>query len=140
MKNKKIIMYSVLMILGVILFYIGGFEIKGAELKSLSGTFIGIGAGLFGMSISQIVSLIIIEKNPSLKKKMDIEETDERNIYIRNAAKGKAFDSMLIILSILMFLYLALNVELVTIFLLLGAYLLIYIIYIIYLTKYSTEM
>ncbi|MDF2673416.1 MAG: hypothetical protein K0R09_1681 [Clostridiales bacterium] len=140
MKNKKIITYILLLIVGAALVYIGGFVITGLKLKSISGVCIGIGAGLFGMSIGQIIMIRITKKNPSYEHKNNIEVMDERNIYIRNTAKGKAFDVMGVALGILMLVYALINADLLVILLLVGVYLFIYGVYILYLSKYSKEM
>lgn len=140
MKSKKGILYTGLLLLGIVLFCIGGFIIKGEELKSVSGTFIGIGAGLFGMSIAQIIMLRIADKNPSYKRKMDIETKDERNIFIGNKAKAKAFDVMGVVFGVLMLIYALINVDLWITLLLVGAYLLVYVVYAVYLYKYTREM
>ena len=140
MKNGKTLLYVALLALGVALFAVGGFVLTSPELKSISGLCIGLGAGLFGMSIAQIITLRVIDKNPTLKQKMTIEEKDERNVLIRNNAKGKAFDFMGIAFSILMLIYALTNADLLVILLLAAAYSLVYIIYIVYLSKYSKEL
>ena len=140
MKNKKTILYITLLIIGVVLAYIGGFVITGLELKSISGVCIGIGSGLFGMSIAQIIMIKIGDKNPSYEHKKNIEVMDERNTYIRNTSKSKAFDVMGVALGILMLVYALINADLLVILLLVGVYLFIYGVYIIYLSKYSKEM
>jgi hypothetical protein len=140
MKNKKTILYTFLLIAGVVFVCIGGFVITGSELKSISGVCIGIGSGLFGMSIAQIIMIKIANKNPSYEHKKNIEVMDERNTYIRNTAKGKAFDVMGIALGILMLVYALINADLLVILLLVGVYLFIYGVYIVYLSKYSKEM
>jgi hypothetical protein len=140
MKNNKIMPYILLLIAGVVLAYIGGFVITGLELKSISGVCIGIGSGLFGMSIAQIIMIRIADKNPSYEHKKKIEVMDERNTYIRNASKSKAFDVMGVALGILMLVYALINADLLVILLLVGVYLFVYGVYIVYLSKYSKEM
>lgn len=140
MKNKKTIFYIFLLAAGVILVYMGGFLFTASEFSTVPGVCIGIGSGLFGMSIAQIIALGITKKNPLLEHKKNIEVMDERNIYIRNTAKGKAFDFMGIALGILMLVYSVINADLLVVLLLVGVYLLIYGIYIAYLSKYFREM
>jgi hypothetical protein len=88
---KKKSFYIIVLILGIILLCIS-FLLKGEELKLISGLFMGIGAGLFGMSIANIVMKNIEEKNPEAMKQKEIEFKDERNTIIRNRAKAKAGD------------------------------------------------
>jgi len=140
MKIKKIKMYGSLLVLGVILVVIGGFVVKNPELKALSGVLIGVGAGLFGMSGGELIKNKLIQKDPLYNKKLEIEQKDERNIYIRNTAKGKAFDIMSIVYSILMLIFILLEAELIFILLIVSAYVVGYGIYFRYLYKYSNEM
>jgi drug/metabolite transporter (DMT)-like permease len=140
MKSTNILLYIILLGIGVSLFCVGGFVLTDPELKSISGLCIGIGAGLFGMSIGQIFAAKAIAKNPNYKHKLAIEEKDERNIYINNAAKGKAFDFMGIALGILMLIYALIELSLLALILLVAAYSMVYIVYIVYLSKYSKEM
>ena len=62
------------------------------QLKAISGILLGVGAGLIGMSISNLIMNRMLEKDPKLKRKNEIEFKDERNISIRNHAKAKAAD------------------------------------------------
>lgn len=68
------------------------------------------------------------------------KEKDERNIDIENKAKAKAFDVMGIILGFLIIIYVFLKSNLLTISLVVIAYLLIFIIYIVYFSRYHKEM
>lgn len=62
------------------------------QLKAISGILLGVGAGLIGMSISNLIMNCMLEKDPLLKRKNEIEYKDERNISIRNHAKAKSAD------------------------------------------------
>ena len=53
---------------------------------------IGIGCGLFGQGMGNIISERAVRSNPEIQKKLEIEKNDERNIAIANRAKGKAYD------------------------------------------------
>ncbi|RDW22484.1 hypothetical protein CWR48_01315 [Oceanobacillus arenosus] len=68
------------------------------------------------------------------------KEKDERNISIVNKAKAKAFDVMGIIFGILIITYVMLENNLFIILLAIAAYLFIFLIYLIYFTKYHKEM
>lgn len=63
---------------------------KSEEVKLISGLLIGIGAGLSGMSVANLVMKHLERKNPELEKQAEIEYKDERNTMIRNRAKAKA--------------------------------------------------
>lgn len=138
--NKKLILYIVLLLGGISLGIIGEFVFIADNMKAISGIFIGIGAGLFGMSIAQIVNIRILTKHPEYKRKATIDEKDERNITIRNKSKAKGFDAMGIIFGVLILIYALINANMVFILLLVGAYLLVYTVQLYYLQKYSKEM
>lgn len=140
MKSKIIVFNVMLMIIGLTLIGVGGFILKGEELKAISGTCVGIGAGLFGLSIAKILTLIIEYKNPNIKHKKDIEVKDERNVCIVNRAKAKAFDAIGIVFGILMLIYTFINAGLPLILLVIVAYSIVYVLYIVFFNKYSKEM
>ena len=60
--------------------------------KSVGGVCIGIGAGLFGMSVSNLFMKHLEKTDPEIAKQNEIEYADERNTMIRNMAKAKAGD------------------------------------------------
>ena len=91
--------------------------------KTLPYILIGLGCGLFGQSLSTIISGNMLKKDPKLMKKMDIEKNDERNISISNAAKGKAYDIMTFVYGALMLIFALMNIELSATLMLTGAYL-----------------
>lgn len=69
-----------------------GFFVRSEEMKPVSGTLIGIGVGLAGLGISNLLMKHMENKRPQLKKQAQIEYLDERNTAIRNRAKAKAGD------------------------------------------------
>ena len=79
------------LILGVVAVGIG-FSLDGEKLKTVSGVLIGIGAGLFGMSLSHLIMIRIERKNPQIARQNEIALHDERNTMIRNRAKAKSAD------------------------------------------------
>ena len=111
MKNKKIKIkiYSALTVFAAILVAIGRFVFTG---DTIPGLLIGMGAGLFGLSVAQIIVIVIAEKNPEYKRKVSIEEKDERNIAINNKAKAEGFNAMGYIFTILMLIFVFLNADL----------------------------
>lgn len=88
--NRKLNIF--LLILGIILIILSITVIKSEDLKSLDGVCIGIGAGLFGMSLSNLWMGNFYKKHPEDMKEAEIEAKDERNIFIRNKAKAVSGD------------------------------------------------
>lgn len=86
--NRRIVKDVLLLVLGVMLVVVGGFVLK----EKWSGVLIGLGAGLFGKAGSQVIVYRMMRRDPELRKKAEIEASDERNIQINHYAKAKAFD------------------------------------------------
>ncbi len=141
MKNKRIIPI-ICIIVGIILVLIC---IVGKNInifdtyKSLFGILLGIGSGLFGGGLGQLVNVLIVNKYPEAKKKKEIEENDERNVYINNMAKAKAFNLMGIVLPIVILIGILIDIKFIMTIILLLAYSLIYGIQIYFLNKYIKE-
>lgn len=89
--NRKTSINIFTMVLGICLIGIN-FYFKGEGFRSLAGVCLGTGAGLFGMSISNILMRRYELRNPDIAKQNAISLKDERNIIIRNRAKAKAGD------------------------------------------------
>lgn len=143
MKFKKI--YCIPTLLGLLLLATGFYLIKavGAPegvLAVLPYVCIGVGSGLFGHGMGNAISERAIRKDPALKKKLDIEKKDERNIAIANRAKGKAFDMMTFVFGALMVSFALMNVEMAPMLLLVFAYLLVHGCSIYYRVKFEKEM
>ena len=134
----------ILAIAGILCFITGLVSLKAiAEpqgvLQVLPYLCIGIGCSVFGHGAGEIAANRAYAKNPQLRKQMEIEKQDERNIAIANQAKAKAYDSMLYVLGAVMIAFALMNVQTTTILLLVGAYLLVVGVFIFYLNKYQKE-
>ena len=53
--------------------------------------------------------------NPDVKKQMEIEQKDERNIAIKNSAKAKAYDMMIFVFGALMISLTLMNIDMMVI-------------------------
>ncbi|MHC1695574.1 MAG: hypothetical protein AB9835_09970 [Eubacteriales bacterium] len=109
-------------------------------MLSLPYVCVGIGSGAFGMGIGNIVAAVSVKKHPEVKKQMDIQKNDERNISIINRAKAKAYDAMVFIFGSLMLSYALMLADLTVVLLLVAAYLFIIVLRIYYQVKYDKEM
>jgi len=83
--------YMTTMIVGAFLIA-AGFLLKEMIDKSIAGVLFGIGSGLFGMSAANLYMKALEDKNPDIRKKNEIEQSDERNTAIRYRAKAKSAD------------------------------------------------
>ena len=101
---------------------------------------IGIGAGIFGQNIGTVVTNLTYQKNPVAAKQNMIDVNDERNVTIRNQAKGKAYDIMIYVFGILMLVYALMQVELWVTLALVGAYLFVILANVFYISRYNKNM
>lgn len=138
--NRKKLIYFVLLLLGVGLVCVGAFAINGQEHKELSGVCIGIGAGLFGMAAGELIQQRIIEKNPEAKRRMDIDANDERHRRINDMARAKAFGVTQVLYAVLALVFVLIGERLLTILLVIGAYVVGWGVYLGCLGKYQKEM
>ncbi len=117
--------YSALLVLGLISIVIGGYILKG----KWSGLLIGLGAGAVGLVISQFVAITVIERHPDLKRRNEIEQNDERNIQISNAARARAYSITQFLALPLFLVLIAGEVKLWVILVVVGAYIVQWVIY-----------
>lgn len=133
------------MILGLCLLAIALFLLKTITdpqgvMLALPYVCIGVGCGLFGQGMGNLISQRALRNDPELKKKLDIEQKDERNIAIMNQAKGKAFDAMTFVFSALMLCFALMGVDMIPLLLLVFAYLLVHVLALYYRFQLEKEM
>lgn len=139
MKISNVTRHFILIILGIIALAVG-FLVLGDKYKSVSGLCIGIGAGVVGMSIANLIITLYYRKHPDIKKLNDIESKDERTIIITNKAKAKSFDIIIKILMIIPFLMILIDLPLWMIFATIALYLFGFFAQIYLTIRYSKEM
>ena len=142
--KSKLAKYTTI-ILGLLLLTIGLYLIKTVGdpqgiMASLPYVCIGIGSGLFGHGMGNLISERAIRSDPDLQKKLDIEKNDERNLAISNKAKGKAFDMMTYVYGALMVSFALMGVDMSALLLLVFAYLFVHGFGIYYRIKFDKEM
>ena len=108
--------------------------------RTLPYVCIGIGCGLFGHGMGNVISERAINSYPELKRQLDIEKNDERNVAIANRAKGKAFDMMTFVFGALMLSFALMGIDMVAVLLLVFAYLLVHGFALYYRFKFDKEM
>ncbi len=142
--KSKIVKYTTIF-LGLLLLVTGLYLIKTTGtsqgiMVALPYVCIGIGSGLFGHGMGNVISERAIRNDPDLQKRMNIEKNDERNIMIANKAKGKAFDMMTYIFGALMVSFALMDVDMTALLLLVFAYLFVHGFSIYYRIKFDKEM
>ena len=142
--KSKIKNYATL-IMGLLLLAVSLYLIKTSNdpqgiMRTLPYVCIGIGCGLFGHGMGNVVSERAINSYPELKRQLDIEKNDERNVAIANRAKGKAFDMMTFVFGALMLSFALMGIDMVAVLLLVFAYLLVHGFALYYRFKFDKEM
>lgn len=140
-KTKNYIMT----VLGIVLVLLGLYFIKSVDnpkefLLALPYVCIGVGCGVFGYGMGNLVSDKAIQNYPDIKRQIEIEEKDERNIAISSRAKAKAYDIMTFVFGALMVSFALMGVDMIPILLFVFTYLFIQGYAIYYRCKYEKEM
>lgn len=143
MKNSKIDYISTG--IGIILLAIGLFLVKKfvepqGILRALPYICVGIGCGVFGHGMGNVLSRRAIKNNPDVEKQIIIDRNDERNLAITNRAKAKAYDMMTFVFSALLLSFALMGIDMVAVLLLVFAYLFVEGYGIYYRCKYDKEM
>lgn len=141
---KKMTKYATI-ILGLLLWAVGFYLLKAGIdpqgiLRAVPYVFISFGCGLFGYGMGDVLSARALNSDPALKKKLDIETNDERNVTIANKAKGKAFDMMTFVYGALMVSFALMGIDIIAVFLLVFAYLFVHGFALYYRFKFEKEM
>lgn len=139
-KADYVITVTGVILLGVGIYMIKAFENAQGVMMSLPYIFLGVGCGIFGYGMSNIISKKIISKDAKLEKQLATEENDERNIAIANKSKAKAFDLMTYVFGMLMIIFALMNINLAATLLLVAAYLFVQGYAVFYRLKYEKEM
>ena len=100
----------------------------------------GVGCGVFGSGMGNIISARAMTNHPELQKQLEISQKDERNIAIARRAKAKAYDMMIYVFAALMLTFALMNISLTATLLLVFAYLLVAFCGVYYRCKYEKEM
>lgn len=140
-KTKNYIMT----VLGIVLVLLGLYFIKSVDnpkefLLALPYVCIGVGCGVFGYGMGNLISDKAIQNYPDIKRQKEIEEKDERNIAISSRAKAKAYDIMTFVFGALMVSFALMGVDMIPILLFVFTYLFIQGYAIYYRCKYEKEM
>jgi hypothetical protein len=109
-------------------------------MRAIPYVCIGLGCGIFGNGIGEIISRRAIKNHPDIEKKMKIDKQDERNVTIGNSAKAKAYDMMIFVFGALMLVFALMGVDMVAILLLVFAYVFVIGYGIYYRFKFDKEM
>lgn len=136
---KKSWVYVTLLILGVALIGLS-FLFSTEAQKAVQGVMLGIGAGLMGMSLSNLGMIRHMEKNPHLAKEAEIESKDERNVMIRAKAKAASADITRWFIIALAFVMILIDAPLWVTLCVVAVYVLYHVLSLVFMGRYQKEM
>ncbi|MGG7179054.1 hypothetical protein ACQPU1_15840 [Clostridium paraputrificum] len=143
MLNKKKTLISFI-IAGIILAVVGlslAFFIKSGEVMSrMSNLISALGFGLVGAGLGGLHKIRRIEKVPGKSKQIEIEYKDERNELIRDKANAKAGDISNWLVLLIAYICIMMGYPTWLVLLILGVFLLKYILWILLINKYNKEL
>ncbi len=135
----------IITVIGILMFGTGLIFVKTITdpqgfMKALPYIFIGLGCGIFGHGMGNIISREALKNSPEIQKQLEIDKKDERNVAIRNSAKAKAYDIMIFVFGALMLSYALMGIDTIAVLLLVFAYLFVVTYGLYYRFKYDKEM
>lgn len=130
----------ILLIAGAILIASSFVFLKSGAFKMLNGACFGIGAGIMGLSISNLLMSHWYKKYPKELKQAEIDSKDERSETIRNKAKAQCSDIIQWIIMAVAWVTIFADFALWITLLLVGVFLLKNILELILMNKYNNEM
>ena len=109
-------------------------------LEALPYVCVGLGCGIFGHGMGNILSRKAFMNSPEIQKQIEVDRNDERNIAIANRAKARAYDRMTFVFGALMLSFALMRVDMAALLLLVFAYLFVQFYGVYYRCKYDREM
>lgn len=142
---KKSISSYFLTLAGLALLAIGLYFIKTLQdpqgiMRALPYVCVGLGSGIFGHGMGEIISRRALKNSPTATKQIEIDKKDERNVSIANQAKAKACDMMVFVFGALMLAFALMGIDMIAVLLLVFAYLFVIGYAVYYRCKYDKEM
>lgn len=101
---------------------------------------LGLGTGAFGHGVGALIQRAALKDAPDVRRRLEIETNDERNVAIANRAKAKGYDAMVFVFGAVMLVFALMRVDLAAILLLVAAYLAVAGVSLYYRFKYEKEM
>ena len=138
MKKREIIKYIFLLTVGIVLL-VSSYVMENMP-KKIFALCMSIGISFTIISLVNISLFIYLNKRPMIESQKDIDENDERNIYIEKSAKAKSLDLIRPIMVLMTLLLIYEDSSLLVILTSLIIYLLGYIIQLFYIKKFHKEM
>lgn len=137
---KKSVLYLLLAAAGAVLLIAGGLWLRSGVENVAAYLCIGVGAGILGHGLGGWLQERALSKDPEIRRRLEIETSDERNVILSCRAKAKAYDAMVYIFGTLMLVFALMRVDVAAILLLVAGYLAVCGIGVYYRIRYDKEM
>ena len=142
MKRAKNVWLSVL---GFVLIAAGIYLIKTVPdpqgiMRALPFLLVGFGCGIFGHGLGELLAKKAAAVDPETARRMEIDQTDERNVMIGSLAKAKGYDMMTYVFGALMVAFALMNASWTVILPMVIAYLFVHGYAIYFRRKFEKEM
>ncbi|SFS68461.1 DUF6442 family protein [Paenibacillus sp. BC26] len=122
------------------IYFIKTIEDPQSVLRALPYICVGLGCGMFGHGVGEVILRSAMKKDPAAAKQLEIDRNDERNLAIANRAKAKAYDMMVFVFGALITAVALMGIDIILVLLLVFTYLFIIVYCTYYRYKYYKEM
>lgn len=127
-KNNTVLKNSFFVLLGLALVVLGIFGQKQGvsgekTVEAIYYLLIGLGCGIFGHFTGNIIRYFSIKNNEALRRQIEIEKKDERNIAIAEKSKSKAYDLMIYLFAAMLIMFSLMGADKVQIVIIVAVYL-----------------
>lgn len=146
MKNKNYVLKNILLsFLGVVLVALGLYiyqKTLGMDktVVVIPYIFIAIGCGIFGHFTGNLIQYYSIKGNEELKRQIEIEKNDERNVLIVEKSKAKAYDLMIYLFAAMLIIFSLMGADKLQILVLVAIYLSLQIYALYWKSKFESRM
>ncbi len=127
-RNKNMLRNCLFLFLGIGLMIAGILMDKNSEtsnqvLATIPYLLIGLGCGIFGHFMGNIMKYFSTRNNEELERQIEIEKKDERNILIAEKSKAKAYDLMVYLFAGMLIMFSLMRVDKLQILIIVAIYL-----------------
>ena len=127
-RNKNMLRNWLFVLLGIGLMIAGILLDKNSEtsnqvLATIPYLLIGLGCGIFGHFMGNIMKYFSTRNNEELERQIEIEKKDERNILIAEKSKAKAYDLMVYLFAGMLIMFSLMRVDKLQILIIVAIYL-----------------
>lgn len=139
LKNLVFALFGLALIVLGILAHMHGVSVE-KGIVAMYYLLIGIGCGIFGHHTGNIISYFSTRNNEELKRQIEIEKNDERNLLIAEKSKSKAYDLMIYLFAAMLIMFSLMGVDKLQIIIVVAIYLSIQIYALYWRSKFERTM